>query len=175
LRTEAIDLAKIDPAQQRVFQEKAGLFHADQREGAVGFYLHGKVHITVRAVVTAGNGTEHGQVTYSETTKTRLLGREASSYSLKSAPWHSRPHPQTIDCFNLRRQRVPLSQIQLHRQMRNVRFGAKHNDIQRHLGDIIRWNLGLPKRKALVKLHDELFQTNEKNKVKASDLIEADV
>jgi hypothetical protein len=39
-----------------------------------------------------------------------------------------------------------------------MRFGAKHNDIQRHLGDIIRWRLGLPKRKALAKLQDELRQ-----------------
>jgi hypothetical protein len=37
-----------------------------------------------------------------------------------------------------------------------MRFGAKHNDIQRHLGDMIRWKLGLPKRKALAKLQDEL-------------------
>jgi hypothetical protein len=37
-----------------------------------------------------------------------------------------------------------------------MRFGAKHNDIQRHLGDIIRWKLGLPKRKALAKLQLEL-------------------
>lgn len=37
-----------------------------------------------------------------------------------------------------------------------MRFGAKHNDIQRHLGDFIRWKLGLPRRKALVKLQGEL-------------------
>jgi hypothetical protein len=39
-----------------------------------------------------------------------------------------------------------------------MRFGAKHNDIQRHLGDMIRWTVGLPKRKALIKLQDELKQ-----------------
>jgi hypothetical protein len=39
-----------------------------------------------------------------------------------------------------------------------MRFGAKHNDIQRHLGDMIRWKLGLPKRRALAKLQDELAQ-----------------
>ncbi len=39
-----------------------------------------------------------------------------------------------------------------------MRFGAKHNDIQRHLGDMIRWKLGLPKRKALAKLQAELQQ-----------------
>lgn len=38
-----------------------------------------------------------------------------------------------------------------------MRFGAKHNDIQRHLGDMIRWKLGLPKRKALIKLQDEIM------------------
>lgn len=37
-----------------------------------------------------------------------------------------------------------------------MRFGAKHNDIQRHLGDMIRWKVGLPKRKALVKMQEEL-------------------
>lgn len=37
-----------------------------------------------------------------------------------------------------------------------MRFGAKHNDIQRHLGDMIRWKLGLPKRKALIKLQEDL-------------------
>ena len=37
-----------------------------------------------------------------------------------------------------------------------MRFGAKHNDIQRHLGDMIRWKLGLPKRKALEKLQAEI-------------------
>lgn len=37
-----------------------------------------------------------------------------------------------------------------------MRFGPKHNDIQRHVGDMIRWVLKLPKRKALVKLQDEL-------------------
>lgn len=37
-----------------------------------------------------------------------------------------------------------------------MRFGAKHNDIQRHLGDMIRWKLGLPKRRALVKLQEML-------------------
>jgi hypothetical protein len=40
-----------------------------------------------------------------------------------------------------------------------MRFGAKHNDIQRHLGDMIRWKLGLPKRKALIKLQFELGLT----------------
>jgi hypothetical protein len=39
-----------------------------------------------------------------------------------------------------------------------MRFGAKHNDIQRHLADIIRWKLGLPKRRALVKLQEELAE-----------------
>lgn len=42
-----------------------------------------------------------------------------------------------------------------------MRFGAKHNDIQRHLGDIIRWNVGLPKRKALAKLQEEVAQKPE--------------
>jgi len=37
-----------------------------------------------------------------------------------------------------------------------MRFGPKHNDIQRHVGDMIRFKLGLPKRKALVKLQEEL-------------------
>ena len=37
-----------------------------------------------------------------------------------------------------------------------MRFGPKHNDIQRHVGDMIRWKLGLPKRKALMKLQDEI-------------------
>jgi hypothetical protein len=35
-----------------------------------------------------------------------------------------------------------------------MRFGSKHNDIQRHLGDIIRWKVGLPKRKKLIKLQE---------------------
>ncbi len=39
-----------------------------------------------------------------------------------------------------------------------MRFGAKHNDIQRHLGDMIRWTVGLPKRKALAKLQEDLEQ-----------------
>lgn len=39
-----------------------------------------------------------------------------------------------------------------------MRFGAKHNDIQRHLADMIRWKLGLPKRKALAKLQFELAE-----------------
>lgn len=38
-----------------------------------------------------------------------------------------------------------------------MRFGAKHNDIQRHLGDMVRWRLDLPKRKALVKLQAEMI------------------
>lgn len=37
-----------------------------------------------------------------------------------------------------------------------MRFGPKHNDIQRHVGDMIRWKLGLPKRRALAKLQEEL-------------------
>lgn len=37
-----------------------------------------------------------------------------------------------------------------------MRFGPKHNDIQRHVGDMIRFKLGLPKRKALVKLQEEV-------------------
>lgn len=37
-----------------------------------------------------------------------------------------------------------------------MRFGPKHNDIQRHVGDMIRWKLDLPKRKALSKLQEEL-------------------
>lgn len=41
-----------------------------------------------------------------------------------------------------------------------MRFGAKHNDIQRHLGDMIRWKLQLPKRKALIKLQEELAVEN---------------
>lgn len=39
-----------------------------------------------------------------------------------------------------------------------MRFGAKHNDIQRHLADMVRWKLGLPKRKALAKLQFELAE-----------------
>ena len=42
-----------------------------------------------------------------------------------------------------------------------MRFGAKHNDIQRHLADMVRWKLGLPKRKALVKLQNELLAAKE--------------
>lgn len=38
-----------------------------------------------------------------------------------------------------------------------MRFGAKHNDIQRHLGDIIRWKVGLPKRKALIKIQEDMY------------------
>ena len=37
-----------------------------------------------------------------------------------------------------------------------MRFGAKHNDILRHLGDLIRWRLGLPMRPALVKQWKEV-------------------
>lgn len=40
-----------------------------------------------------------------------------------------------------------------------MRFGAKHNDIQRHLADIIRWKLNLPKRKALLKLQSGLLSS----------------
>lgn len=39
-----------------------------------------------------------------------------------------------------------------------MRFGPKHNDIQRHLGDMIRWKLKLPKRKALIKLQEDIRQ-----------------
>jgi len=37
-----------------------------------------------------------------------------------------------------------------------MRFGPKHNDIIRHIGDMIRFKLNLPKRKALVKLQEEI-------------------
>lgn len=37
-----------------------------------------------------------------------------------------------------------------------MRFGPKHNDIIRHIGDMIRFKLNLPKRKALVKLQYEV-------------------
>ncbi|AUW57569.1 hypothetical protein C1T17_05100 [Sphingobium sp. SCG-1] len=37
-----------------------------------------------------------------------------------------------------------------------MRFGPKHNDIIRHVGDMIRFKLGLPKRKALAKLQEDL-------------------
>ena len=37
-----------------------------------------------------------------------------------------------------------------------MRFGANSRDIQRHLGDVIRWNLGLPKRPALVSLQQKV-------------------
>jgi hypothetical protein len=37
-----------------------------------------------------------------------------------------------------------------------MRFGPKHNDIQRHVGDMIRFKLGLPKRKALAKLQEDV-------------------
>lgn len=37
-----------------------------------------------------------------------------------------------------------------------MRFGPKHNDIQRHVGDMLRWKLDLPKRKALIKLQEEI-------------------
>lgn len=39
-----------------------------------------------------------------------------------------------------------------------MRFGPKHNDIQRHVGDMIRWKLGLPKRKALIKLQEDIVR-----------------
>jgi hypothetical protein len=37
-----------------------------------------------------------------------------------------------------------------------IRFGANSRDIQRHLGDVIRWSLGLPKRPALVALQKKV-------------------
>ena len=54
-----------------------------------------------------------------------------------------------------------------------MRFGAKHNDIQRHLADMIRWNLGLPKRKALVKLF-ELVEAKRHDSTEGSQIIDAD-
>jgi hypothetical protein len=51
-----------------------------------------------------------------------------------------------------------------------MRFGAKHNDIQRHLGDVIRWKLGLPLRRALVKLQEEAGLRKRLEDVELSDL-----
>jgi hypothetical protein len=56
-----------------------------------------------------------------------------------------------------------------------MRFGAKHNDIQRHLADMIRWQLGLPKRKALVKLQQELIEAKgNSDNVEPGKLVDAD-
>ena len=54
-----------------------------------------------------------------------------------------------------------------------MRFGAKHNDIQRHLADMIRWKLGLPKRKALVKLF-ELVEAKRNGAFEDAKFIDAD-
>ncbi len=55
-----------------------------------------------------------------------------------------------------------------------MRFGAKHNDIQRHLGDMIRWKLDLPKRKALAKLQSGLLE-KASGSGNASRSIDADI
>lgn len=55
-----------------------------------------------------------------------------------------------------------------------MRFGAKHNDIQRHLGDIIRWRLGLPKRKALVKLQEEMKRSAGSGAPNIDQLVDVD-
>ncbi|MBV1797486.1 DNA sulfur modification protein DndB [Siccirubricoccus sp. G192] len=55
-----------------------------------------------------------------------------------------------------------------------MRFGAKHNDIQRHLGDMIRWKLGLPKRKALAKLQSTLLEAKEGGSVGAAHMVDSD-
>lgn len=56
-----------------------------------------------------------------------------------------------------------------------MRFGAKHNDIQRHLADMIRWKLGLPKRKALAKLQFELAEAKHSgSNIEVSRLVDAD-
>jgi hypothetical protein len=39
-----------------------------------------------------------------------------------------------------------------------MRFSTNSRDVQRHLGDIIRWKLGLPKRPALVKVQQEAMK-----------------
>jgi hypothetical protein len=41
-----------------------------------------------------------------------------------------------------------------------MRFAANSRDIQRHLGDVIRWKLGLPKRPALLKLQQQVATTS---------------
>lgn len=55
-----------------------------------------------------------------------------------------------------------------------MRFGAKHNDIQRHLADMIRWKLDLPKRKALAKLQSALLEAKTAGSIGAAHLIDAD-
>ncbi len=41
-----------------------------------------------------------------------------------------------------------------------IRFAANSRDIQRHLGDVIRWSLGLPKRPALRKMQEKLASSS---------------
>ena len=56
-----------------------------------------------------------------------------------------------------------------------MRFGAKHNDIQRHLADMVRWKLGMPKRKALAKLQSELAEATRNGRgVEAGQMVDAD-
>jgi hypothetical protein len=88
LWAKAVDLAQIDPALQSVFKKEARLFHSDQGEGAVGLDLHGDVYVTVGAVVPAGNGAKHRQMTHAAAAKFRFLRPEKLSDGVKTVRRH---------------------------------------------------------------------------------------
>jgi hypothetical protein len=88
LWAEAVDLAQFDPASQSVFQKKAGFLHADQGEGAAGLDLHGDIYVAVGAIVAAGNGAKHRQMTHAAPAEFGFLRRKSLSHSVKSVRRH---------------------------------------------------------------------------------------
>jgi hypothetical protein len=94
-------------ASQGVFQKEAGLFHADQGEGAAGLDLHGDVHIAIGAIVAAGNGAKHCQVTHTAAAEFRFLLGESLSDTVKGFGHHGGPEIQVLRKDRLARTRVP--------------------------------------------------------------------
>ena len=57
-------------------------------KGAAGLDFHGDVHVAVGAVVAAGNGAKHREVTHAATAEFGFLRREALAHGVKGVRCH---------------------------------------------------------------------------------------
>ena len=91
---------------------------------------------------------EKGQIDFAHTNPMWRIFEEPSSKREELCPGISDAITPETAGFNLTIGNWdPVKQV--------MRFSANSRDVQRHLGDVIRWRLSLPKRPALVKVQQE--------------------
>jgi hypothetical protein len=87
-RAETIDLVQVDMAVQSIFQEEAGLVHADQRKGPARFDLHRDVDVAIGVIVATCHGAGNREMTYATAAEFWFLRGETAAHCVESFRRH---------------------------------------------------------------------------------------